>query len=128
MDPSTCCRSLRVPGTLPYCVCPVHEHQDYDRPDIAKKYLITQTLIGTTSLALALSCPQKDSKVWIDPDCEGHERTALNISFGLFLSLWIWQIFDVIANGKSYLENDSISFQMSLNENQKILVGINFSF
>jgi len=100
----------------------------YDRPDVGKKYLITQSVLGITSLGLALSCPEKKSKVLIDPDCEGDKETALNVSFGLFLAIWIWQIFDVIANGKSYLSEAPVTFHMQISEQQNLLLGFNYSF
>ena len=103
-------------------------HYLYDRPDIGRKYLITQSVLGLTSLGLALSCPEKKSKVLINPDCKGHTETALNISFGAFLTIWIWQIFDVIANGKSYINEKPMSFQMHINENQNLILGLNFNF
>lgn len=100
----------------------------YDRPDIGKKYLITQSLLAATSLGLAFSCPEKKSKVLIDPDCKGNTKLALNLIFTAFLSIWIWQIFDVVANGKSYISQNSFSIQFDSSRDNNLIFAMNFNF
>jgi hypothetical protein len=74
-------------------------------------FLVSQLAVAGITTMVWASCP---SEGFFSHNCNGLSKDVISFMKYPFLGIWAWQIFDIWANGKSYLKKGDQGISVSL--------------